>query len=188
MHSWVNAALDGRPGERERPPGDWDELLPWADEQRSKMLAGLEDPEAPAWLPFTRYPQVAASWARRQAHEAAIHRLDVEHALAAEPSLEFDPEFAADGVDELIAWLVPTRGEWEASAFSGVVVLHATDVDSGWTVRLSSGLPPEVTAGVEPGDVTITGPADAVYRRVWRRPSAAVVTGSTELLEPLAGP
>ncbi|WP_431878521.1 maleylpyruvate isomerase family mycothiol-dependent enzyme [Amycolatopsis sacchari] len=191
VQSWVvNALADptGRQVEADRPPRDWEELLPWWDERREEMLTGLADPETPAWLPFTRYPQVARSWARRQAHEAAIHRLDAEHALTAEPPLVFDPEFAADGVDELIAWMVPTRRDWSKSAHSGVAVLHATDVDRAWAVRLSSGMPPEITAEVVAGDVTIAGPADAVYRRVWGRPSSAVVTGSTELLEPLAAP
>lgn len=191
VHSWVNAALADPSGQDvtpERPPADWAELLPWWDEQLSRMLAGLADPKAPAWLPFKAYPQVAGSWARRQAHEAAIHRLDAEHALVDEPPVVFDPELAVDGIDELIVGMVPAQRDWSSSAFSGIVALHATDVDRDWSVRLSSGMPPEISFDRAAGDVTVAGPADAIYRQVWGKPNAAVITGSTELLEPLAAP
>jgi uncharacterized protein (TIGR03083 family) len=178
----------GREAKPDRPPEEWHALLAWWDEQSTTMVDRLADPEAPAWLPFTRYPQVAASWARRQAHEAAIHRLDAEYALTAEPAFVFDPEFAADGIDELIAWLAPSRADWSKSEFAGTVVLHAIDAERTWAVRLSPGVPPSITADELHADVTIAGPADAVYRRVWGRPSQAVVTGNTALLEPLAAP
>lgn len=191
VQSWVGKALadpSGREVKPDRPPEDWHELLAWWDEQRTRMVDGLADPEAPAWLPFTRYPQVAGSWARRQAHEAAIHRLDAEHALAAEPSFAFDAGFAADGIDELIAWMLPSRTDWSQFEFTGTVVLHAIDAGRTWAVRLSPGVPPSISPDEVEADVTIAGPADAVYRRVWRRPSHAVVTGNTALLEPLASP
>ncbi|UIJ60481.1 maleylpyruvate isomerase family mycothiol-dependent enzyme [Amycolatopsis acidiphila] len=191
VQSWVVKALadpSGKDVKPDRPPEDWDELLAWWDGRRTTMLDNLTDAQAPAWLPFTRYPQVAGSWARRQAHEAAIHRLDGEHALNAEPTLVFDPEFAADGIDELIAWMVPTRQDWSKSEFEGTVLLHATDAARTWAVRLAPGAPPSISPDEVEADVTIAGPADAVYRRVWGRPSSAVVTGETALLEPLASP
>ncbi|TVT59079.1 mycothiol maleylpyruvate isomerase, partial [Amycolatopsis rhizosphaerae] len=137
----------------------------------------------------------AGSWARRQAHEAAIHRLNAEHALAgsadasAVPSLVFDPGFAADGIDELITRVLPTAGRWREGTVTGTVVLHAADAGQTWTVRVVPGEPPRLEhGGGLDADTTIAGTADAVYRRVWRRPSHAVVTGNAQLLEPLAGP
>jgi uncharacterized protein (TIGR03083 family) len=191
VQSWVGKALAGPSGRDAKPdsqPEDWPELLAWWDEQRTKMVDGLADPAAPAWLPFARYPQVAGSWARRQAHEAAIHRLDAEYALAAEPSFAFDAEFAADGIDELIAWLVPSRTDWTKFELAGTVLLQATDAGRTWAVRLSPGGAPSIGSEEVDADVRITGSADAVYRRVWGRPSDAVVTGNTALLEPLAAP
>ncbi|NKQ55083.1 maleylpyruvate isomerase family mycothiol-dependent enzyme [Amycolatopsis sp. K13G38] len=191
VQSWVRKSLadpSGRDVKADRPPQAWDELLPWWDEQRTEMIEGLTDPDVPAWLPFTRYPQVTGSWARRQAHEAAIHRLDAELACGPAPSLLFDSEFAADGIDELLAWLVPTRGDWSQSRAAGSVVVHAADAGRTWTVVLEPGSAPRVEDGGLDGDVVIAGTADAVYRRVWRRPSEAKVTGNTALLEPLAGP
>ncbi|KAA9164896.1 maleylpyruvate isomerase family mycothiol-dependent enzyme [Amycolatopsis acidicola] len=191
VQSWVRKALadptgaDTDPG---RPPEDWETLLAWFDEQRTGLVAELSDPEKPAWLPFPRYPKVAASWARRQAHEAAIHRLDAEHALAPEPEVSYGAEFAADGVDELIAFMVPGRRDWTKTSATGSVVLYATDVQRGWRVDLAPGVPPEIRPGEGSGDLTITGTADQVYRRVWARPSEATVVGDTELLEPIASP
>ncbi len=188
MQSWVVKALadpGGRDVTPDRPPADWAELVDWWDAQRTTMVDGMADPEAPAWLPFASYPQLAGSWARRQAHEAAIHRLDAEHALALSPPVEFDAEFASDGIDELITMMVP-RGDWSNSSFEGTVLVRATDTDRSWTVRLSPGVPPSPGAGSP--DLTIEGPADAVYRQVWGRPSLAVVTGDVAMLEPLASP
>ncbi|MTD58705.1 maleylpyruvate isomerase family mycothiol-dependent enzyme [Amycolatopsis pithecellobii] len=187
VQSWVGKALAGAPDRQaDQPPSDWAELLSWWDEQRVKMLDGLADPDAPAWLPFAGYPPFAGSWARRQAHEAAIHRLDAEHALTPTPSVVFPPEFAADGIDELITVLVPGRDDWSGSRFEGTVILRATDAGREWNVRLAPGVPPAPGAGAP--DLTIEGSADAVYRRVWGRPSVAVVAGEVALLEPLASP
>ncbi|WP_414637539.1 maleylpyruvate isomerase family mycothiol-dependent enzyme [Amycolatopsis sp.] len=191
VQSWVRSALADPSGtgvERGRPPEDWETLLAWFDEQCTEMTAAMADPDAPAWLPFDRYPKVAASWARRQAHEAAIHRLDAEHALAAEPSMVYDAELASDGVDELINWMVPSRADWSKSTASGTIALYATDTQRAWRVELTRGAPPRVEPTEGTGDLTITGTADALYRRVWSRPSNATVTGDTGLLEPIASP
>jgi len=191
VQSWVTKALadpTGQDVKPDRPPREWHKLLPWWDAERAAMIEALTDPEAPAWLPFARYPQSASSWARRQAHEAAIHRVDAELARGGAPSRPFDAEFAADGIDELLATMIPSRGDWSQSTASGSVVVHATDVGRTWTVLLEPGSAPRVEDGGLAGDATIEGSADAVYRRVWRRPSEAKVTGDTVLLEPLASP
>ncbi|WP_341867295.1 MULTISPECIES: maleylpyruvate isomerase family mycothiol-dependent enzyme [Amycolatopsis] len=199
VQSWVRSAIAHPSGENVtpgQPPAEWTELLAWWDEQLHGLLAELADPAAPAWLPWGRYPGTTGSWARRQAHEAAIHRLDAEHALAgsadpsAVPSLVFGPAFAADGIDELIAWILPTRAKWDQFAVSGSVLVHAADAGRMWRVVLHPGQPgtiDPVTAAFE-ADVTVAGTADAVYRRVWGRPSHASVTGDVRLLEPLAAP
>jgi uncharacterized protein (TIGR03083 family) len=49
---------------------------------------------------FMDAPSPLAFWARRQAHETAIHRADADSASGVRP--EYDPDFAADGIDELI--------------------------------------------------------------------------------------
>lgn len=197
VQSWVRAALRD-PTEQglaaARPPEHWDDLLTWWDEQLNGLLEGVADPSAPAWLPFDRAPQTARSWARRQAHEAAIHRLDAEHARAGSadpnsvPALLFEPGFAADGVEELIYWVVSSLAGWKASNVSGTVLLHAADAGQTWTVRVEPGAPPKAEPDGLAVDVTVEGTADAVYRRLWGRPSHASVTGEVGVLEPLRAP
>ncbi len=193
VHSSTIAAADDPSGESVRPgtpPEDWDGLLAWWDERRRALRAVFErGADAPAWLPFPRYTRTVGSWARRQAHEAAIHRLDAELARGGGTGT-FDPEFAADGVDELLTMLVPRRGDWSGFDADGTVLVHAEDVGRLWSVRLVPGKAPRLEDTEQPfePDVTIEGPADAVYRSVWRRPSEAKVTGDAQLLEPLAAP
>ncbi|OZM75237.1 mycothiol maleylpyruvate isomerase [Amycolatopsis antarctica] len=196
VHSWLLAAIANPSGEGirpETPPDDWEAVLGWWDAQREDVRdAFAVGPDAPAWLPFQGYARTTASWARRQAHEAAIHRLDAEHA-AGDPSVVFDPEFAADGIDELLRTMVPGRTGWNEIHVSGTVLVQASDLARCWTITLAATEEPVVTvaedipAGFEP-ETMITGTADDIYRAVWRRPSAAETHGEHALLEPLASP
>ncbi|MFD2418379.1 maleylpyruvate isomerase family mycothiol-dependent enzyme [Amycolatopsis pigmentata] len=197
VQSWARAAVGATAGHDVRagdPPQAWDDLLSWWDEQVTGLLAELEEPEKPAWTPFARMPGTTGAWAWRQAHEAAIHRLDAEHARAGDadpnavPALLFDPDFAADGIEELTTLMVPSIRRADEAADGGTVLLHATDVALSWTVRIEPGATPETTRGGSAGDLTIAGTADAVYRRLWGRPSHASVTGETGLLETLRAP
>lgn len=176
----------------ETPPDDWDVLLLWWDERVAAMTTAFEtEPQAPAWLPFADYPQQRASWIRRQAHEAAIHRVDAELAAGRDP-VRFDPDFAADGVDELLMMMLPSvAARREPPSVSGEVLFLATDIDRRWSVRLRPGAVPSASPGEPDGwtpDVIVSGPATEVYLRVWDRPSAAVVTGDVTLLTSLAAP
>jgi uncharacterized protein (TIGR03083 family) len=187
-----------RPSRPNAPEG-WDELLTWWAEQRDALTDLLErtDPDAPAWVFAVEGPRVVGFWARRQAHETAIHRLDAEHALAgsaapsAVPTLVFGPEFAADGIDEFLTLQrsVGHRRGW--SDKSGRLLFHAADAGRAWQVRLRPGEPIEVGRAEGSGtheDTTVAGTADAVYRAVWGRPSSAITSGRAELLDAIAPP
>lgn len=52
-------------------------------------------------------PDTAATWARRQAHETAIHLWDAQHALGGDPRLQ--AELATDGVREVVDDLYPRQ-------------------------------------------------------------------------------
>lgn len=202
VHSWVVRALRTDPAgerpDRAQPPEDWDDTLSWWDEQVDAMLSGLRElgPDAPAWT-FAG-DRTAGFWARRQAHETAIHRLDAEHALAgsadptAVPSLVFEPRFAADGADEAIVLMIPPRIAREPVDVAGTVLYHAADAGRAWLVTLAPGAPPEAgpvhdDAAIDT-DASVVGTADAVYRAAWRRPSTAVVTGDRTLVAALRTP
>ena len=78
-----------------------DELLGWFTGGYRALAQTLRaaDPAVQCWT-FLPAPSPLAFWARRQAHETAIHRIDAQ--LAAGAVTPFPAEFAADGIDELI--------------------------------------------------------------------------------------
>jgi len=196
VYSWAAAAIADPSGENvksETPPDDWDALLPWWESQQDKLIVTFgTDPAAPAWLPFPGYEQCVSSWARRMAHETAIHRLDAEQA-ASTAGGTFGAEFADDGIDELLTMLLPGSADWAGSDSTGSVLLRTTDTGDTWSIRLLPRQPPRVertsrTLTQPTGDVAVTGTVDAVYRALWRRPSAATVTGDATILTRLATP
>lgn len=201
VHNWAARSLRteptrDRPG-RDQPPEDWDELFRWWDDQVATMLDNLKTggPDAPAWVFHPEVEPTAAFWARRQAHETAIHRLDAEHARtgsalpSAVPSLVFEPEFAADGIDELLVLLMPRMLSRDRPTVEGTVLFHAADAGRAWMVRLVPGEVPLVEAAHEiDADASVVGTADAVYRAAWRRPSTAIVNGDRALIEVLRTP
>ena len=193
VQSWARASLADPSGERAvagDPPQDWDALLAWWDEQRGALVDELgDDPEAPAWLPFGEYPPTAGSMARRQAHEAAVHRVDAIIAgRGGVGMVTFEPTFAADGVDEFLTMLLPSRRT--EHQFEGSVLVHATDVDRLWSLRLEPGTPLRSADPEQPfePDLSITGVADQLYRALWERPHRAGIVGERALLEPLHAP
>jgi len=197
VHSWALRALrTPADGERPRPddrPADWDELLAWSGEKFAELadtLAGATS-NTPAWTFIG--PKTFAFWSRRQAHETAIHRLDAEHARHGGdvPSLLFDVEFAADGVDEYLTRSLPRVAQRKPIERSGRVLFHAADAGRAWEVRLTPGRPPEVGPITDSGtdeDATVAGTADALYRAVWGRPTGAITSGDRSLLDGLPRP
>ncbi|MFT7836253.1 maleylpyruvate isomerase family mycothiol-dependent enzyme [Saccharothrix sp. BKS2] len=198
VHSWVLKALvappDGPAPDAEARPEGWDELLAWWDTRADELVGALAGTtsDTPAWTMSPDH-RTHGFWARRQAHEIAIHRLDAEHArLGTEvPSLLFDAVFAADGVDEYLTWVLPRQAGRRPIEREGRLVLHAADAGRAWEVRLAPGRVPEVgpiqDAATEP-DATLAGTADALYRAVWGRPSGAVASGDRSLPASLPRP
>ena len=96
-------------------------------------------------------PPAKQFWARRQAHETTIHRVDVLAArlgrlpTTAEAAIATD--FALDGIDELVTGFVPAA-EQPAAHRRAVPDDHRPDGrrPAAWTVAVSD-QPPVVTAG-----------------------------------------
>nr|WP_042182402.1 maleylpyruvate isomerase family mycothiol-dependent enzyme [Kibdelosporangium sp. MJ126-NF4]CEL14967.1 hypothetical protein [Kibdelosporangium sp. MJ126-NF4]CTQ93440.1 hypothetical protein [Kibdelosporangium sp. MJ126-NF4] len=192
VHNMVYEGLrltpaDDRPGLAQLP-ADWDELVAWWDAKRVEMLAALGegDPSRQAWS-FVPGMGTVAWWARRQAHETAIHRLDAEHARGTEvPTLLFDSELAADGIDEALATMAVFRARIKRPEVTveGTLLVHAADAGRAWMLHAEGGIVEvgPVEGAATDADATLAGTADAVYRAVWKRPSHAILTGRQEML------
>jgi uncharacterized protein (TIGR03083 family) len=168
------------------PSGE--EIFTWARRGHQDLLRALQ--EAPSELEcwtFLPAPSPLGHWARRQAHETAVHRADAELAAGQSPG-PFDPAFAADGVDELLfGFLSRSRNRpREAEPVLGRMSLRATDLDQIWTVEVLEGhLVPGKGGGPTEADLTVKGTASQLYLLAWnRQPGAALsIQGRQELLD-----
>ena len=133
--------------------------------------------DEPVWT-FTG-PRPARWWARRRAHEAAVHLADAQ--LAAGRDVDLAPAFAADGVDEWLGLVVAsTANPDQARELGGdgqTLHFHATDSGLDGTGQDGTGewlvtrTPSGIT--VEPGhakaDVAVRAPATRLLLLLTRR-------------------
>jgi len=151
------------------------ELIDWLRAGHAGLVETLTtaDPAVECFT-FLPAPTPLAFWARRQAHETVIHRVDAELAAGREVT-EVAPEFAADGVNELVGAFMARRGGKLRSERPMSLAIEATDAEAAWTV----GIGPEgreVTAGRGAADATVTGRAHDLYLLLWNRIGADRVT------------
>jgi uncharacterized protein (TIGR03083 family) len=184
VHRWAATIVGER--RQERPhidspgPADRDGLLAWYGEGHAQLLAVLaaSNPQENFWT-WAPAPNAQAFWARRQSHETAIHRLDVEQA-AGTPT-RFPAMAAADGIDELLT-LVSQRCKVPDGGRRRLHVA-ARDVPGEWQVELGAeGLVVRID---EPGgDCSVRGPAGDLFALLMNRRNAAgfEVTGDEDVL------
>lgn len=181
VHRWatgiVRAGTTDRPAAPPQPPDDG--LLDWYAAGLADLLHALRStpPDSPAWHMSPAAEKTAGSWVRRQAHELAVHRMDLETA-AGLPLTALDPELAEDGVDEVLGIVVPRWAHTEplrsAEATVGVV---GTDTGREWSVRITRGAVQVRTGRDGAEDATLTAPVTALLLRLWGRPAEVTVTG-----------
>jgi uncharacterized protein (TIGR03083 family) len=169
--------------------GTWPEdaaLVGWLREGCSALadaLAGAPD-DLECWT-FLPAPSPRAMWARRQAHETAIHRVDAQRAAHAAVG-PFDAALAADGVDELLTCFVPRRSTTLRAEESASMAVGCTDVDAAWMLRIGTdGVTTQSAPGVAVGaDCSVRGPAGDLYLALWNRsgPEELVVEGDARVL------
>ena len=159
-------------------PGD-DELIGWFGDGVARLVATLSqaEPDLVCWT-FLDAPSPLAMWARRQAHETSVHRVDAELA-AGLPVTPFPPRFAADGIDELLTCFITRPGGRLRSDPARLLRVRCTDTADDWLVRIG----PE-RVRTSPGsdaassDCVVTGAADDLYLALWnRRPAAGLDVG-----------
>ncbi|HEY0400493.1 MAG TPA: hypothetical protein VGD09_00640, partial [Blastococcus sp.] len=117
------------------------------------------------------------SWARRQAHELVVHRMDLE-ATAGVPHAPVDPVLAEDGVDELLSVILPRWAHTEPLVSAdATVAVTCTDTGRTWSVSVVRGA---VTVGTNQSgaeDAHLHGPATHLLLQLWGRPADVVVEG-----------
>lgn len=80
------------------------------------------------------------------------------------------PDFAADGIDELLRGFHGRRKSRVRSEEPRVLRVRATDADGAvWTVRLSQEPPAAERNGTGRADCELAGPAGQLYRALWNR-------------------
>jgi uncharacterized protein (TIGR03083 family) len=182
VHRWatsiVRDALSEPPtGDGLATPGD-DELVAWFRAGAAELVAALTDaPDDLDCWSFLPAPTPRAFWARRQAHETAIHRVDVESARGVK--VAFDPAFAVNGIDELLlGFFSRRRGRLLADPPKTLGVQPDDDApDAAWTIAIGPASR-EVTRGEARGDCVLTGAASDLYQLLWNRRGADGVTVS----------
>jgi uncharacterized protein (TIGR03083 family) len=198
IHRWAARHITERPGQViDGPPeaeilkgGPADpELLAWFRTGHAALTQTLAtaDP-ALECATFMAAPSALAFWARRQAHETAIHRADAEFAVGTTP--RYPAAFAADGIDELIMGFGRRRKyQPGAAADGGRLRVLAADTGDAWSIEANEGhLQPrrDTADNSEGAGCTVTGPASGGYLYLWNRADAAragvTVTGDPGLL------
>jgi uncharacterized protein (TIGR03083 family) len=169
-------------------PGERHALYDWysdAARRLTKVLA--ESPDLQALVFLADAPAPRLFWARRQAHEATIHRVDALSALLGHlptaGSTGISTELAVDGIDELLTGFLPRRSSGLRMDEEVTVLVAPTDADFAWTVRVGPDTP-VTTRGAAPNpDATLTGSAVGLYLGLWNRGDEIAEHG----LEPVLG-
>ena len=153
-------------------------LLDWFREGHQALVRTLRaaSPDLRCFT-FLPAPTPLLFWARRQAHETAIHRVDAETVRG--EITPFDADFARDGIEEMLfGFAARPRPAIEP----GVMLVKPDDDTAAWTLSFGD---TGVTAvrGEAEADVVLTGSASDLYLWLWNRPSAAVLTGDGTVAE-----
>lgn len=136
---------------------------------------------------FFAAPSPLAFWARRQAHETTIHRVDAESARGG-PLSPVASDHAVDGVDELLRGFHARPKSRVRTDVPRTLRVRATDTGSAWTVRLSTAPPATVREGdgasvLPPADCELSATAQELYLTLWNRLplTALTVAGDPDL-------
>ena len=130
-------------------------LLTWFEEGSADLVGALS--AAPSDLRAMHFLKNAPAprhfWARREAHEVTIHRVDMLAArlgrLPATGEAAIDHDVAVDGIDELVCGFLPRRSSRLRTDEPFRVAIGATDAADrpGWTIAVSADPPVDHAGG-----------------------------------------
>jgi uncharacterized protein (TIGR03083 family) len=164
------------------------ELLDWFADGAAALGTVLTN--APAELTALSFLKAAPAprefWARRQAHETTIHRVDALAAahgrLVTAAEADVDHDLALDGIDELLTGFITRRSSALRSDLPLTVAVSPSDSSRGWTVSVSTEPPVTADAADPEADVLITGTAAGIFLGLWNRGDEIAVDGEPEFL------
>lgn len=178
-HRWVADAVSGggkepavpaKPGLREEALIDWFRQG-WTD---LADLLDRSDDATPAWS-WSGDNRVGF-WRRRTALETLVHRWDAENAVGTPTQL--DDELAADGVDEVFAFMMQPGDKYHGKA-KGRVLFEIPGHDVAWLLDVTSDivdLPERVAnSGSEDADVVLRAQAGEMLLYLWGRKGRAAI-------------
>jgi uncharacterized protein (TIGR03083 family) len=169
IHRWVTSIVDERVAER--PERHWSQApsrheSTWfrdgVDALADVLLAAGPDASCWTWTP----DHSAAFWARRQAAETSVHRVDAQQARGIVQPVERGA--AIDAIDEFF-WLIPYWPWADRVRGTGATLhIHCTDGNGEWFLRLQpDGV--EVTREHAKGDVAARGTASELLCLLYGR-------------------
>ena len=192
VHRWATSFVrgeDGMPeeGDLEVVVGGWppdDGLVEWFRSGHRELVEALR--AAPADLDvwtFLEAPSPLEFWARRQAHETAIHRVDAESAAGAVTG--FPVPFAADGIDELVRAFANRPGRTFDIDGERSIALRAEDAGRGWTITFTPDGFRNRDSGRDGAELLVSGGASDLDQMLWNRRGrdGLTVRGDAALLD-----
>jgi uncharacterized protein (TIGR03083 family) len=205
VHDWAGRHVRERAAEVLGDPGEAQILAsgPPDGELLAAYRAGLtelvrtlrEADPAVQCAAFMPAPSPLAFWARRQAHETAIHRLDAESASPErqrKPVEAFAPSFAEDGIDELIMGFAARRRYRMRADDHRSLAVRTTDTGACWLISAVGGRTTVSRSAaaedtVATADCVLDGPASGLYAFLWNRaarePARVTVTGDQNVID-----
>ncbi|MER5279956.1 maleylpyruvate isomerase family mycothiol-dependent enzyme [Streptomyces sp. NPDC002809] len=191
VHTWAAAFVtEGHTSyvpDAGEPDLDGSELLDRFRAGHGLLVEALERaPEDLECWAFFAAPSPLAFWARRQAHETAIHRVDAESARGGALS-PVSSAHAVDGIDELLLGFHARPKSKVRTDVPRILRVRATDTDTAWTVRLSAEPPAAVredeSSVLPPVDCELSATAQELYLTLWNRLplTALAVEGDPDL-------
>lgn len=176
VHRWATAVVQSRTmtpmrlrDVTDNPPSP-QQRIEWFSEALDGLCDALDrtDLDADIWTWTGQRP--ARFWARRMAHETAMHRWDAENAHGrARP---FDSSLAVDGIDEMFDVFVPHHPGCSTVRGHGETLhLHCTDSAGEWLLRFGSDSL-DVDRAHAKGDAAVRASASDLLLLLWGRRTA----------------
>jgi uncharacterized protein (TIGR03083 family) len=176
VHRWATAIVaDPRtePIGLDEAVGQWpsdDNLLDWFRQGHGGLADALSqaDPDLTCWT-FLAATSPLSMWSRRQAHETAIHRVDAELAAGLAPTA-VPPQFAADGIDELLTCFITRPGRGLRTDRPRSLAIGSDDASGQWVMQIGpDGVETRTVEDAGEADCRVSGTAHHLYLCLWNR-------------------